>query len=329
MRPLLASAPLLALLLVAHAALAGDPAAAREQLKQGYALKGAGRCEEAVPHFVESERLDPQPKTLINLAECQEKLHQLVDAEQNLVEARDLAARPEHATLRDIAVRRLAALELRLPRLSITLSPAGGAEHVEVLRDGTMLGSVSLGTPLPTNPGKHTVVVRAEGRIERTYEVSLAEGEQQQLAVSPGEAIAAAPATPVGAPPSATPILVSREEPALPVPSSGRRTLALVVGSLGAASIATGAVFGGVSMYEYGQSSSGCNAANQCYPDAFASRQSSLRHGDFATGFMVAGAVGVAAGAVLWVTAPSDRTSGTARVGVAASGTSLALRGRW
>src|SRR6266511_960526 len=46
-----------------------DPAAARAQLQQGYALKQQGKCEEAMPHFVESVRLDRQTKGLVNLAD--------------------------------------------------------------------------------------------------------------------------------------------------------------------------------------------------------------------------------------------------------------------
>src|SRR5579859_4130777 len=105
MRSVLAPAVVVASLLLAGVACAGDPAAAREQLKQGYALKEAGRYEEAIPHLLESERLDPQPKTLINLAECQGKTGLLVEAEENLVAARDMATRPDQAVLRDIAVK--------------------------------------------------------------------------------------------------------------------------------------------------------------------------------------------------------------------------------
>jgi len=340
MRSVLAPAVVVASLLLAGVACAGDPAAAREQLKQGYALKEAGRYEEAIPHLLESERLDPQPKTLINLAECQGKTGLLVEAEENLVAARDMATRPDQAVLRDIAVKRLAALEPRLPRLRISTATDAGALHLEVARDGTALGTVSLGTPLPANPGKHVVVVRAQGRAERSFEVTLAEGEQMDLVVSAGEPLAspaAPPAVSFGAPSPApvgpTDVPAAHGETAAPARPGARRTLALVTGGAGVAALATGTVFALVSMYEYSQSDDGCDAQNRCHPDAYVARQHSLQHGDFATGFMVAGAALVGGGIVLWLTAPVDRSPDAARVALAPaatpSGASLTLEGTW
>src|SRR5713101_6233535 len=68
-----------------------DPAAARGQLQQGYALKQQGKCVEAIPHFAESVRLDRQPKALLNLADCEATVAKLVAAEAHAVEARDMA----------------------------------------------------------------------------------------------------------------------------------------------------------------------------------------------------------------------------------------------
>src|SRR5262249_30223210 len=149
-------------------------------------------------------------------------------------------------------------------------------DHVEVLRDGTVLGSVSLGTPLPTNPGKHVILVRAEGRRDRTFEVSLAEGEQHQVLVAPGEPIVQTSALPLAATTSSTKPAQARaasaktaaesrgagDEPI--ATSSTRRKIALIVGGAGVAAIATGAVFATFSIFEYGQSKDGCDAANQC-----------------------------------------------------------------
>src|SRR5262249_32162358 len=68
-----------------------DPGAARAQLREGYTLKGQGKCNEAIPHFLESIRLDRQPKTLLNLADCEEKVGKYIAAQTHIVEARDLA----------------------------------------------------------------------------------------------------------------------------------------------------------------------------------------------------------------------------------------------
>jgi tetratricopeptide (TPR) repeat protein len=54
----------LAILASPALARAADPAAARAQLETGYGLKEEGKYQEALPHLLESLRLDPQLKTL-------------------------------------------------------------------------------------------------------------------------------------------------------------------------------------------------------------------------------------------------------------------------
>jgi hypothetical protein len=245
-----------------------------------------------------------------------------------------MCTRPDQQTLRDIAVQRLAVLEPRLPRLSIKLAPDARDARLEVLRDDVLLGAVSLGTPLPTNPGKHVVVVRAEGRRDRSFEISLAEGEQQELLVAPGDFLVQPPVPEASA--RAVPALeaVPKESPARPSGSNGRRTVALVTGGAGILSIATGSVFALASIVEYGQSNAGCNAASQCHPgDAYTERAHAMQHGDFATGFIGAGAALVAAGAIVWLTAPTNASARTARVGVmpavGPAGGSFELGGTW
>src|SRR5437762_10088774 len=98
-----------------------DPAAARAQLQQGYALKQQGKCDEALPHFVESVRLDHQPKGLVNLADCEEKLGKLASAQMHFVEVRDLARAQGLDPLRNVAEQHLAALERRMPKLIVLL----------------------------------------------------------------------------------------------------------------------------------------------------------------------------------------------------------------
>src|SRR5438132_10530989 len=69
-----------------------DPAAARELLKQGYALKQQKKYAEALERLLESLRLDSQIKTLINIADCEEKLGHLVLAQKHWILARDQAS---------------------------------------------------------------------------------------------------------------------------------------------------------------------------------------------------------------------------------------------
>src|SRR4051812_7852759 len=92
-----------ALLFASSPARAGDPAAAREQVKLGYQLAQDGKCVEAIPHFVESLRLDVKAVTLINLAACEEKTQKLADALGHWVEARARAQAEGNARIEEEA----------------------------------------------------------------------------------------------------------------------------------------------------------------------------------------------------------------------------------
>src|SRR5262245_12580822 len=100
-------------------AWAADPGAARAQLQRGYELKQAGRCTDAIPYFVESIRLDRQPKALIHLADCEREVGKYIAAEEHLVAARDLGRELGLTAFLNLAEARLADLEKHLPRLTL------------------------------------------------------------------------------------------------------------------------------------------------------------------------------------------------------------------
>jgi hypothetical protein len=172
------------ILLTCTVALAdgADTAAARAHLQQGYALKQKGKCDEAVPHLVESVRLDRQPKSLANLADCEEKLGRLAAAQAHWVEVRDLAKAQGVAPLVSVSTQHLTTLDRRMPKLVVKLAKDAPSETV-VLRDGAQLGPVSLNTPLPIDPGKHVIVARANDK-EKTYEINLSEAETKEIEVT-------------------------------------------------------------------------------------------------------------------------------------------------
>lgn len=175
-------------------ARAADPAAAREQLKMGYELAQDGKCDKAIPHLVESLRLDPRAITLINLASCEEKTGRWASALGHWADARARAQAESATLIEEEATKRAKDLEHKIPRLTIVLGP-GAPSGTEVARDGVVLGAVSLGVSLPVDPGPHTVVARAPGRAEGSKTVTLAEGESVRVEVAPGGSapLAAAP----------------------------------------------------------------------------------------------------------------------------------------
>jgi hypothetical protein len=217
-----------------------DPAAARAQLLQGFELKQQGKCEEAIPHFVESQRLERNPKTLLNLMDCEERTTRLAAAQRHAVEAKDLAQQRGLDQLGNLAEEHLKAIEKRMPRLTLKL--AKDAElGTTIARDGVELGAVSLGTALPIDPGTHTILAR-DRNAQRRYTIILSEGQAAELEVSAhgGEPIALSVQT------SVPPASHSVSPPQIPTAtlsggSSSARTWTLIgEGAVAAAGLAVG-----------------------------------------------------------------------------------------
>ena len=174
-----------AVLVAPAVARAADPAAAREQLKMGYELAQDGKCDKAIPHLLESLRLDPRAITLINLASCEEKTGRWAAALGHWADARARAQAETATLIEEEATKRVRDLEKKIPRLTIVLA-SGSPPGTEVTRDGVVLGAVSLGVALPVDPGSHTVVARAPGRADGSKTVALSEGESTRVEVTPG-----------------------------------------------------------------------------------------------------------------------------------------------
>ena len=93
---------------IASAQSAG--AQAEVLFRQGRELMTAGKFNEACTAFAESQRLEPGVTTLLNLAGCREKNHQLasawglfLEAERQTRSATDAAQQQLHGTSQDLA----------------------------------------------------------------------------------------------------------------------------------------------------------------------------------------------------------------------------------
>jgi hypothetical protein len=308
-------------------ALAEDAAGARAQLKLGFDLKEQHRYAEALPHLTESLRLDPsQIKTLINLADCEEQLGMLASAVEHWVRARDRAAADGSGAFRALAERRLAAVEKRMPKLTVRLERAT-AQDVKVDRDGEPLSEVSLGMPLPVDPGKHVVRVRAAGTQDHVYDATLAEGEERELVVTPGAA-SSAPPSPLASAASAPPGASASESPVAPQPaekspSNVQQTLGYFTTAAGVVGIGISAFFGirAKSLNDASYADDHCDASG-CDATGKDLRNQAFRTGDAATVAFVAGALVLGGGVALVLTAPR-----TGQVGARISAAPLVGRG--
>jgi hypothetical protein len=302
-RTLLIAAPLWLLPVTGFAQVsAAASAQAAELFDQGRALLSRQDFGSACPKFADSAKLEPKVGTLLNLADCEEHLGQIVSARGHWQDAANLA-RSAHDERAAVAQERFAALDPRVAKLAVTLEP-GAPANVRVSRDGVELGQGSLGAELPVDPGTHTIVVSAAGYADRSFSVTLEDGVRQTLAVGPG-----------------APVLAT--VPALPAPSStwtARKTLAVVTAGAGVAGVVVGSVFGAIAISNNnGSNGSGCVSGTSTCTNGTAvdERNAAFRDGNVSTAAFIVGGFAVAAGAVLWFTAPRSAAASTAYEGPA------------
>jgi hypothetical protein len=157
-------------------AKAADSAEALDELRQGYSLKQAGNCQDALPHLARSFQIEPTARAALNLSDCEQRLGDLVASKGHAAQGADLARQQKNGELAGVADEQLAAIEKRLPRLTVKLVDA--APDCAVTRDGAALPAASVGTPIAINPGAHVIAVSCPGRANRSVDVTIAEGNR-------------------------------------------------------------------------------------------------------------------------------------------------------
>lgn len=176
-RPLVSVLSTLLLCGLARVAAAEEPSPV-EQFERGRALMLEGRYDEACPLLAKSQERDPHVGTLLNLAACHEKQGRVGSAWVEYQKALTAAKAEGQQARARLAEERIAALDARVPWLTVVAPEASGAE---VLLDGAALAPPALGKELPVDPGAHTVSARAEDGARAAEDVTLAEGEHRTV----------------------------------------------------------------------------------------------------------------------------------------------------
>jgi hypothetical protein len=237
-----------------------DPAAAESLFRDAKAAEARGDYKAACAQFAESQRLDPAAGTLLNQADCEEHLGAVATAWGHFVEARD--GLPKGDDRIPYATQRAAALEKRVPHLVVRLPP-GAPAGTKVMRGQVEIGAAALGVPLAVDPGPIVLTATPPGSGTVTKNVLVNEGETKDVTL---DLTGAAPA------PAPTGVPVAAPMPAAPPPtdqrasSSGdtKRTLGWVVGGVGVAGLALGAVTGVMAMGDASTVKSDCGAGGAC-----------------------------------------------------------------
>jgi hypothetical protein len=180
-------------LLVATAAASAQPlpraedkAEADRLFEEGRALLTEGKRAEACAKFDLSIRKDPRAVgTMLNLGLCREEVGQIATAVRFYAEARDRAGDQKLNEHKAAAERKLALLAPRVPHLAITL-PAPLPARTRVLVDDLVVAVDDAGD-VTLDPGAHTIVVTAPGKLPYETKVDIAESEHKTIPVPPLE----------------------------------------------------------------------------------------------------------------------------------------------
>lgn len=166
--------------------------------------------------------------------------------------------------------------------------------------DGTKLTDPA-GVAIPVDPGIHEFTFERAGSKPAKVRMAVAEGQKNQPVVVMLEPLPAAAPPPARTAPSTPP-------PSGPAPSSGIPTASYVLGAIGIAGLATGAVFRLVGTNSYNDLETRCGRA--CSPDDVSPVRTQFTVSSI--GFGVGAAALVAAGVVLVVGGGEERKADSA-----------------
>ncbi|MEZ4401917.1 MAG: hypothetical protein R3B06_17945 [Kofleriaceae bacterium] len=280
-------------------------AAAEAAFRQGREQLAAGQTAEACESFAKSQELDPQSGTQYNLALCYDKLGRSASS-WALFSA--LAETDGNKPRRADAAKRAKALQPKLVRVLVV--DRGQTPGLVVTRDGVDV-TAAIGVATPVDPGPVVYAASAEGYQPWSSELSVSgPGSTITVEVPPLEKVPEVAPPP---PPPPDPVKTKLPPPPPPAPidrdpGRGRRVLGLGLAGGGVAALGVGVAFGILA------TSANQDAKAECGGDVTDCRGDLATANDLVDGartkatvstiaFAVGGAA-VAAGVVLYVTAP-------------------------
>lgn len=298
----------LSLTLPAQAQTGGANPAAEALFDEGRSLAAKGHFAEACPKFEASEQLDRGLGTLLNLAECYEKLGKTASAWAEYREAIPLARAAGSKVRQDLATQRAAALESRLSTLTIH-APSGTAV-VEIHRDGVLVQPAELGSAIPVDPGPHKIEASAPGKQSWSSTIEVGSDSSKLTVDVP---VLAASDSKAAAPTSVAPVAPDAALAAPAHSGSSQRTTAVVVAAVGVVGLGLGTVFGLQAGSTWSQAKSECTSYPKGCDSHSVSLQSSAKSkATVSTVAFIAGGVALGIGAVLWITADTGKKESVA-----------------
>ena len=286
-----------------------DRAAAESLFRDGRRLMDEGQTAQGCRKLEESQRLDPAPGTLLNLAVCHEKEGKIASAWADFNQALAQARKENRADRESLAREHIAAIEPRLPRLVLEVPAASRLPGLKVSRNGSPLHEGAWGTAIPVDPGDVIVEAEAPGHKKWSTTIKLELKGQQSVSVPVLEdaPVEVAPPSSATAPP--------------PAPAwTTRKTAGVTLGAVGVVALGVGGIFGLRALSKKSDSDAQCPTGpdgkvhcNQVGVSANDDAKSAARISDLGLGL---GLVLAAAGGFLYFAGDSSGETATARLPV-------------
>ncbi len=166
----------------AAVAIAGPSSQERADalFKKGKTLLGQQQYKEACAAFEESNKLDAQVGTVLNLALCFEGWGKVASAQHWYLEAEKLAAIKSDAKRGAAARQRADALTPRIPKIRFAGLPDILPADLVVTLDGGPLGLDALRAGVSVDPGPHAVAYTVEG-AKKTIKLEVSESTSKEI----------------------------------------------------------------------------------------------------------------------------------------------------
>jgi hypothetical protein len=202
------------------------------------------------------------------------------------------------AEVREECARRMERLTAAIPTIVFEVKDGAGREltAVTVTFDGEVVARELNGSALTLDPGSHTVTFEVAGEPPVTQTILFHEGDKDRHIPVVIGTVPVAPAAVAPLPSTAT---MSSDDG-----GHGRRVLGLAVGGAGVLGLGLGGLFAGLGFSSWSSANTACPSHNECSASAVSDRSSAVTFSTASDVAFVAGGVVLAAGAILYLTAP-------------------------
>lgn len=288
------------LVLVALSGTALAESKADALFKKGKQLSADKKYDEACPTFEQVDKLDPGIGAKLNVAKCYEDWGKLAIAYKWYVEAEQMAKSEKDKRLPKIK-EIVEAVDLDVPRLTITLPAKIDAATAAIQLDGKPFPTGELGKEQRVDPGKHVIEYLVK-QAPRTRSLSIEKGEMTEIELEFGPAKG-----PDGKP-------LPDPPPVVATPSRNWRKISgIISGSVGLVGLGVASVLTVTARSSYNDAlDEHCGGlTDMCNDEGIRITSDAKKRANTATVISIVGGVALATGIVLYLTAPKSTSKST------------------